>query len=104
MNRLETVAKVCQALVHTKSSRRIGEARALSCPWLCGRIGDDCKGQNCADVWETVVRDLPCQSYANVSEAVAMILPCQSRADVSGTVAYFFRAKALRYQANRLGG
>ena len=27
-----TVAKVCQALTLTKSSERIGEARALSCP------------------------------------------------------------------------
>ena len=26
-----TVAKVCQALKHAKSSKRIGEARALSC-------------------------------------------------------------------------
>ena len=27
-----TVAKVCQALTHTKLSERIDEARALSCP------------------------------------------------------------------------
>ena len=27
-----TVAKVCQALTHTKSSEHIDEARALSCP------------------------------------------------------------------------
>ena len=32
------MAKVCQALSHTKSSERIGEARALSCPLLCGHI------------------------------------------------------------------
>ena len=37
----ETVAKVCHALAHTRSSERIGEARALSCPELCGRIWDD---------------------------------------------------------------
>ena len=29
-----TVAKVCQGLTHTKSSEGIGEARALSCPYL----------------------------------------------------------------------
>ena len=38
------MAKVCQALTHTKSSERIGEARALSCPWQCGRIVDGSYG------------------------------------------------------------
>ena len=32
MNGRGIVAKVCQALTHTKSNERIGEARALSCP------------------------------------------------------------------------
>ena len=32
VNRRRTVAKVCQALIHTESSKRIDEARALSCP------------------------------------------------------------------------
>ena len=32
MNGRGTVVKVSQALTHKKSSERIGEARALSCP------------------------------------------------------------------------
>ena len=32
VNRQENVTKVCQALTHLKSSERIGEAKALSCP------------------------------------------------------------------------
>ena len=44
--------KVCQALTHTKSSERIGEARALSC-------------QSRADVSLTVAMALSRQSCAN---------------------------------------
>ena len=40
----ETVAKVCQALAHTKSNERIGEARALSSSLLYRRIGDGSYG------------------------------------------------------------
>ena len=36
----ETVAKVCQALAHMKSSEQVGEAWAFSYHLLCGRIGD----------------------------------------------------------------
>ena len=61
------MAKVCQALTHTKSSERIGEARACRAP-----------------------------SCAGVSFTVAMALPCQSRASVSLTVAKALRAKAIR--------
>ena len=32
------VAKVCQALAYMQSSEQIDEARALSCPKLCGCI------------------------------------------------------------------
>ena len=38
------MAKVCQALAYTKSSERIGESRALSCPELCGGIVDGSYG------------------------------------------------------------
>ena len=37
----ETVAKVCQALVQTRSSKRVGEARALSCPLAARTYRDD---------------------------------------------------------------
>ena len=40
----ETVAKVCQALAHTKSNERIGEARALASSLLYRRIGDGSYG------------------------------------------------------------
>ena len=49
------MVKVCQTLVQTRSSERVGEARALSCP-------------------------LAVRAY----RALAKALPCQSRADVSG--------------------
>ena len=79
------MAKVCQALVHTRSSERVGEAWASSCLLLCGRIG-------------TVAKAVPRQSCTNVSEVVAMVcraktvrtyrtvakaMPWQSCADVS---------------------
>ena len=38
------MVKVCRALAHTKSGERIGEARALSWPKLCGRIRDGSYG------------------------------------------------------------
>ena len=65
----ETVAKVCQALAHTKSSE----------------LGF-CRAPCCADVSETIAMTLPCQSRADVSETEAMALPYQSRADVSGRI------------------
>ena len=40
----ETVAKFCQALAHTKSSERIGEARDLPCSLLCRRTVDGSYG------------------------------------------------------------
>ena len=57
------MAKVCQAVTHAKSSKRIGEARALSCPSRAG-------------VWFTVAMVLSCQSRADVSLTVAMALLC----------------------------
>ena len=79
------MTNVCQALAYTRSSERVGEARASSCPKLCRRIG-------------TVAMALPCQSRAKVTdgsygcaapklcgriETMAEALPCQSRMDIS---------------------
>ena len=56
------MAKVCQALAYTQSSKRIDEARALSCPKLCGRIVYDGYGfivpDSCVGVLFTVAMAL----------------------------------------------
>ena len=97
----ETVAKVCQALVHMKSSEQIDEAWVFSCPWLCrsigngsygftvpklcGRIGDGSYGFSlpklCGCI-ESAAMALPSQRCADASETVAKALSCQSCADV----------------------
>ena len=78
----ETVAKVCQAL--PQSSEWISEARALSCPYLCGRIVAVPKLCGCIG---RVAMAVPRQKLFGRIETVTMAVPTQSCADVSKTVA-----------------
>ena len=92
------MAKVCQALAHTKSSERISEARALSCPHcdVSETVVTALPCKSSADVSMTVAMASPCESCANVSMTVAMALPCQSCADISERKLWLCRVKAVR--------
>ena len=81
VNGRRSVAKVRQALTHTKLSERIGEARALSCPKLCRHIVYSSYGFTVTKPCERVVDGrygfvMP-DSCAGVSLTVAMALSYQ---------------------------